>query len=164
MKNTRFLLLVVLICGLAVIGFKAAASAPQNQQKEVEAATAEFYSALGALFQGETKPMEEAWSHADDVTYMGPDGAYLVGWEAVSANWKKQAEKKLGGEVHPENTHINAGSDLAVVHCYEKGKNTNAEDGKPVDVSIRATSVFRKENGKWKMIGHHTDELAFLKK
>jgi hypothetical protein len=29
-------------------------------------------------------------------------------------------------------------------------------------VSIRATNLFRKESGAWKMIGHHTDLLPFL--
>jgi ketosteroid isomerase-like protein len=33
-----------------------------------------------------------------------------------------------------------------------------------VQVSIRATNLFRKENGAWKMIGHHTDLLPFLEK
>jgi ketosteroid isomerase-like protein len=38
----------------------------------------------------------------------------------------------------------------------------NVVDGKPQQVSIRATNTFRKENGQWKMIGHHTDLLPFL--
>jgi hypothetical protein len=29
-------------------------------------------------------------------------------------------------------------------------------------VSIRATNIFRKENGVWKMIGHHTDLLPYV--
>ena len=36
--------------------------------------------------------------------------------------------------------------------------------GNIVPVSIRATNIFRKENGAWKMIGHHTDLLPFLDK
>jgi ketosteroid isomerase-like protein len=43
------------------------------------------------------------------------------------------------------------------------GSNLDAE-GRPLQVSIRATNVFRKENGDWKMIGHHTDLLPFLNK
>ncbi len=31
----------------------------------------------------------------------------------------------------------------------------------PGAVSLRATNVFSKENGAWKMIGHHTDMLPF---
>jgi len=29
---------------------------------------------------------------------------------------------------------------------------------------IRSTTTFRKEGGQWKVVGHHTDPLAFLKK
>jgi ketosteroid isomerase-like protein len=43
------------------------------------------------------------------------------------------------------------------------GSNLNAQ-GEPMKVSIRATNIFRKENGQWKMIGHHTDLLPFLEK
>jgi ketosteroid isomerase-like protein len=32
----------------------------------------------------------------------------------------------------------------------------------PEKVSIRATNIYRKENGQWKMIGHHTDLLPYL--
>jgi ketosteroid isomerase-like protein len=53
--------------------------------------------------------------------------------------------------------------DLAFVSCYELGANHDAE-GAPEQVSIRATNVFRKESGTWKMIGHHTDLLPFLEK
>ena len=46
---------------------------------------------------------------------------------------------------------------------YEIGQNV-ATDCTPEKVTIRATNVFRKENGSWKMIGHHTDLLPFLEK
>jgi ketosteroid isomerase-like protein len=35
-------------------------------------------------------------------------------------------------------------------------------DGKEQKVMIRATNLFRKEGGDWKMIGHHTDLLPHL--
>ena len=55
------------------------------------------------------------------------------------------------------------GQDLAIVGCLEIGHNVDAE-GNPEKVEIRATNLFRKENGEWKMIGHHTDMLLFLTK
>ncbi len=129
--------------------------------KAVRMAAAEFYRALNAMFTGDVGPMKEVWSHADDVTYMGPAGGIHVGWDQVLADWEAQAALKLGGEVHPEELHINAGRDLAIVTNYEIGKNLNA-DGQTQNVKIRATNTFRNEGGKWKMIGHHTDLLPFL--
>ena len=31
-------------------------------------------------------------------------------------------------------------------------------------VKLRATSIFRKEAGLWKMVGHQTDKLPYLAK
>jgi ketosteroid isomerase-like protein len=53
------------------------------------------------------------------------------------------------------------GQDLSITQNYEKGENTD-QDGKVVPVLIRATNIFRKEMGEWKMISHHTDLLSFL--
>ncbi|MCP5005516.1 MAG: nuclear transport factor 2 family protein [Planctomycetes bacterium] len=134
-----------------------------NEEKAVSQAAKQFYVALNAMFTGDLDQMEEVWSHEDDVTYMGPAGGIQVGWDKVLANWESQAAMKLGGEVKPGDMHITVGRDLAVLHNYVKGKNIDAE-GKPRMVSIRATSLFRKEDGKWKMIGNHTDLLPFLEK
>lgn len=128
---------------------------------EIAKAAAGFYAALNALFEGELGPMVEVWSHADDVTYMGPDGGFQVGWKDVLADWERQAAMKLGGRVEPEGMRIAVSGDLAVTHNYEKGENVNT-GGKSGSVSIRATNLFRRENGAWQMIGHHVDTLPYL--
>jgi ketosteroid isomerase-like protein len=134
-----------------------------NDEQGVRDATAQFYSALNVMFTGDAGPMKEVWSHADDVTYMGPSGGLKQGWPAILAEWELQAAAKLGGEVQAEDVHVAVGHDLAVTSNWEKGQNIGA-DGKVEAVSIRATNVFRKEGGSWKMIGHHTDLLPFLVK
>ncbi len=44
-------------------------------------AVEEFYGALNAMFEGELAPVQALWSHADDVTYMGPGGGIEIGWK-----------------------------------------------------------------------------------
>jgi len=132
------------------------------EEKAVRKSVEQFYAALNAMFTGDLGAMKEVWSHAEDVTYMGPGGGFRIGWDQILADWETQAAMKLGGQVEPENMHITVGQELGVVQNYEKGENTNAE-GKPQQVSIRATNLFRKEDGKWKMIGHHTDLLPYVK-
>jgi ketosteroid isomerase-like protein len=155
--------------GLSCVVLALAGAAPsvddtttENDKRGVAQASAEFYTALNALFNGQVEPMIAAWSHADDVTYMGPAGGMQSGWNQVLANWQAQADKKLGGTIRPENLQITVGDNLAVVNCDEVGD--NELEGKPVNVNIRATTIFRKENGAWKVIGHHTDLLPFLEK
>jgi ketosteroid isomerase-like protein len=134
-----------------------------DETKAVEQVSNQFYTSLNALFTGDFTPMSEVWSHADDVTYMGPAGGFQRGWDEVRNIWEEQAALKLGGNVEPFDLQVTVNGDLAFTQCYEKGANFDAQ-GEPVNVSIRATNVFRKENGQWKVIAHHTDLLPFLEK
>jgi ketosteroid isomerase-like protein len=149
----------IFVVAAACVGTCRSSSA--DETKAVERASAQFYASLNAMFTGDAGPMLEVWSRADDVTYMGPGGGITLGWNDVRHAWESQAALKLGGKVEPYGTHVTVGGDLAFTQCVEKGSNLDAE-GHTVQVSIRATNLFRKENGEWKMIGHHTDLLPFL--
>lgn len=134
---------------------------PKQAAVGVLAATSGFYAALNKIFAGQTAPMESVWSHANDVTYMGPGGGYKVGWPAVRKDWAAQAKAIINGSVEPAEIRIKTSGNLAVVSNLEKG--TIVTGGKKQPVSIRATSIYRNEGGAWKMIGHHTDKMAPLK-
>ena len=124
----------------------------------LEDASKAFYSALNDLLGGDVEPMTELWSHADDVTYMSPFGELLVGWDAVRASWDAQADQRLGGRVEPEDLHQFSSDGLGFVVGFERG--AVEVDGKSTPVDIRATSMYRVEDGRWLMIGHHTDPLG----
>jgi ketosteroid isomerase-like protein len=132
----------------------------QYEKSAVESAVKGFYDALGFLFSGDDQPMQEVWSHKEDVVYMGPDGLYLIGWAAISDMWKNVAKMKLGGLVTPKNLHTVIGSDISILTCIEAG--TNQVKGKSESVDIRSSTVFRKENNVWMVIAHQTDLLTFM--
>lgn len=133
-----------------------------ESEKGVKEAAMQFYSALNTMFKGDVSTMIEVWSHAPDVTYLGPQGDILIGWEHVRKAWEEQATLKLGGQVDPEDMHITVGDKIGIAQNYERG--TSYVDGKPVTVAVRATNIFRLEEGKWKMISHHTDIIPSLEK
>ena len=165
MKRQIVTVAIVVMAVVSIVASLSESSAvvARKDTETVRRATAGFYSALNAMFTGELEPMKKVWSHKDDVTYMGPGGGFRHGWNAVLADWEAQAALKLGGSVAPKDMRITIGRDLAIVSNYEIGENLTA-DGKPQNVTIRATNLFRNEGGEWKMIGHHTDILPFLQK
>lgn len=124
----------------------------------LEQASQAFYEALNTMLAGDAGPMLEVWSHADDVTYMSPFGELLVGWEPVRESWEGQAAAHLGGRVAAEELRHVSSSDLGFAVGFERGSVEIAGVTTPVD--IRATSLYRREGGRWAMIGHHTDPLA----
>jgi ketosteroid isomerase-like protein len=160
MRNLSVIALAACVLSIGGIVPVRSAHSAQSDETAVRQAADDFYSALNAMFKGNVEPMNAVWSHADDVTYMGPDGKFTVGWDQVLTDWQSQAATKLGGQVQSEQIHVTVGQDLATVECREVGE--NIVDGKPTPVALRATNVFRKENGQWKMIGHHTDKLPFM--
>src|SRR5271170_7407645 len=111
---------------MAVMLIGGSVSGAENGTATVLAANARFYMALNKIFVGDLTPMKSVWSHADDVTYMGPTGEFERGWATVLKDWEGQAAMKLGGKVEPGEIHVLAGRDLAVVSDYEMGENTNA--------------------------------------
>ena len=123
------------------------AKAEEDSTASVKTAAMQFYEALNTMFTGEVGPMLQ--------------GGLYVGWENVRPQWEIQAAAKLGGTIKPEEMQIFVGQNLAVVQDFEMGENLNIE-GKTVQVSLRATNIFRKEDGQWKMISHQTDLLPGL--
>lgn len=131
-----------------------------TNEQAVAAAIDDFYTALNVLFTGDGQPMKDAWSHAADVTYMGPDGLYLIGWEDIEKMWNSVAAMKLGGRVNPQKLHAVIGTDMALITCVEVGE--NAVDGKVEVVSIRSSTGLHKMDGVWKVVAHQTDLLGYM--
>jgi uncharacterized protein (TIGR02246 family) len=132
------------------------AKGPSADEKAVRAAVDQWFVVLNAMFAGDPKPFADLYSHVDDVTYMGAEGTYRIGWKATYDDWKKQARKSLGGKVHGTKIQIVVDGTMATATHYSKGTVRTSEN-KRIDQQVRETSVFRKENGKWKMIGHQAD-------
>lgn len=126
----------------------------------VREATDTFYSALQAMFRGDSAPMKAAWWHDADTSYMGPGGDYVIGWDDISKEWDRQAALKLGGSVSPTRLHVVIGDDLAAINCIEVG--SNEVDGKKTTVSIRSSTLFRRKGDVWKTIAHQTDMLGYV--
>ena len=108
----------------------------------------QFYAAHNAIFEGNLAPMEEVWSHSDDVTYMSPIGGILVGWDATRDSWRKQADLKLHGHVYPIDMKVVEGLDMGFCTNYIVGTNF-VKDGKEIHPNIRATTIYRKKDGEW---------------
>ena len=149
-----------LLCISVLAGSSCKTYGATSGTTSAEDAIITFHDALNVLFKGDAKPMKMLWSHADDTAYMGPMGGFDQGWDAISSLWDKQAKLKLGGKVVAENIHIVVGPSLAIAHYMEQG--ANIVDGQEQAVSLRTTTTLRKEDGDWKVIGHHTDTLPYL--
>jgi ketosteroid isomerase-like protein len=126
-------------------------------EADVRAACASFYEAVNEVLSGNPAPMLHHWSHADDVSYCDTRGEVQRGWPAVEAYWKQAAAGNVfapvqlhaGGRI----AHVLLSGDLA---CVVVGEEVRRE-GESGAMHARATNVYRREGGMWRMVHRHAD-------
>jgi len=116
------------------------------------------HAALTQQSQGYPQPLLDLWSRRDDVTVMAAVGGYQVGFEAVSKllTWASTAQKFEGWSA--ENLAKWAGPELAM--SVELERYALHVDGEDKGITLRATQVYRRENGEWRIIHRHGDILT----
>jgi len=126
-----------------------------------DAEAAEFldrcHRALRQHTSGNPRPYLELWSDADDVSLMGGVGGHQVGLEQVTA-LLTAAAKTLNYETWDAENLV-TGFDETLGFTVELERLTRHVDGQEEEMSLRATSIYRRENGAWKVIHRHGDSL-----
>ena len=129
--------------------------------RKTDAEAAEFvercHRALRQHTSGNPRPFLDLWSDAADVSLMGGVGGHQVGLEQVT-ELLTAAAKTLNYETwDAENLVTGFGETLGFT--VELEKLTRHVDGKFEEMSLRATSIYRREDGAWKVIHRHGDSL-----
>ncbi|MEI6879358.1 MAG: nuclear transport factor 2 family protein [Planctomycetota bacterium] len=131
----------------------------------LRSANAKFYSSINTMLTtGNTDSFSDVWSHRDSASNFGPSGARQVGWEEIDAQFKREGAMKMGGNITCEDMVVVLDNDgnNGYVTCVEVGNNMTI-DGKTTQVRFRSTNIYQMENGKWKLVHHHTDVAPVLK-
>jgi ketosteroid isomerase-like protein len=113
--------------------------------------------ALGDLVEGRPEPFKALWSHADDVVIMGAFGGHECGWEQVSARLDWAAVGIKATDRTSENVVTVVRDDLA--YTVDLEHMTRHADGRAQPRTLRCTQAYRRENGEWKVVLRHADEL-----
>ena len=106
---------------------------------------------------GNPEPYLELWSDAPDVSLMGGVGGHQVGLDQVR-ELLTAAAKTLNYETW-EAENLAAGFDETLGFTVEIERLTRHLGGEMEEMSLRATSVYRRENGAWRVIHRHGDGL-----
>jgi ketosteroid isomerase-like protein len=128
--------------------------------KDFEALVRAYHRALGEFFKGNYKPIEEIFSHESDVTLANPYGSMSHGWESVAITIEQTASRYKNGTIRIENVEMLVTPELALLVDFER---VNAQVDGREDMSVilhRVTSIFRQENGVWRLVHRHADPLV----
>lgn len=126
-----------------------------STENEVREASAQFYAALNSMVNGDAGPLADIWSHSKDVTTMHPIGGREVGWDEVKGSWEQVAAIATDGQVEMTDQLIRVSDGMAYEEGIERGHAMMA--GERVSIEQRATNIYRREGGSWKIVHHHAD-------
>jgi ketosteroid isomerase-like protein len=121
----------------------------------------QYQLAVGEVLKGNPEPAKKLWSHQEDVTLANPFGPPVRGWEQAAARMERAASQYRDGEIVGfETVAKHATPELAYTVEVERyrAKVGGREDISPV--ALRVTSVFRPEDGTWKVVHRHADPIT----
>ncbi len=122
----------------------------------LEATMDAYRDAETALHNGDAAPRKAMWARTGPVTLFGA-ALSASGWEEIEPIFD-QLEARFSNCTSCEHEVIAAGAsgDLAYIVAFEH--TTASVSGSPsLPYTLRATTVFRREDGEWKVVHRHAD-------
>ncbi len=135
---------------------------------DLEQVLAQWHSGSDEYLKGTPEPIWEMFSHREDVTLANPLGPAVGaigpvahGWDEVAKTAGHAASQVRDGEViEIEIVEKYVTAELAYVVQIERVK---AKVGGSADITpftLRATMIFRPEEGTWKIVHRHADSIT----
>lgn len=116
------------------------------------------------ITRGNPAAYKSLWSRRDDVTLANPFGPPVRGWDEVSARLNLAASNYRDGQDYEfENISMVITAELAYTVEIERVSTRVGASEELSPIAIRATTVFRRENGTWKVTHRHGDPITSMR-
>ena len=159
----RIPLLVLLVCTLSGYANAQVRQDATTADASFRAFLTEWEKAQSRFLNGDPALWKQHASHRDDVTILGGFGGFgEKGWNAVGAryDWASSQYKGSGATVKVEYLNIGVNGDLGYTVAIERQDGVRVGDQQtPTRRALRATQIFRREDGAWKLVHRHGDPL-----
>lgn len=109
---------------------------------------------------GDPGPAKLLFSRRDDVTLANPWGPAITGWADVSGTLEAAAARFRKGQLAATDVVSRfVSDDLACYHEIERGAAMLGGRTEPELFALRVTSIYRREDGKWRIVLRHADPI-----
>src|SRR5215210_1601367 len=121
----------------------------------------QYHLALGEFMKGNPEPAKRLFSNREDVTLANPFGPVARGWEQVAQTMTSAASHYRDGDATSfENVAKYVTPELAYVVQLERLKAKVGGSEEVTQYALRATMIFRPEDGTWKVVHRHADPIT----
>jgi hypothetical protein len=101
--------------------------------EDVDELIERYHLALDEFMKGNPEPVKELFSHRGDATLTNPQGSAARGWKQVGEVTERAASTRRDGRF--------VGFEIT-------------------PYTLRATMIFRPEDGEWKVVHRHADQIT----
>ncbi len=120
-----------------------------------------YHLAVGEVAKGNPEPVKMMSSHREDVTLANPLGPPVRGWEQVAAATERAASQVREGEIVGfEIVAKYVTPDLAYLVEIQRARAKLGGRQDIVPIALRVTTIFRPEDGTWKVVHRHADTIT----
>ncbi len=118
--------------------------------------------ALTAVANGDSEPMKSLCSQSDAISQCGIWGGVEHGWAEVSDRWDWVAAQFVPGPgvVTSNTVFLSAAGEMAYGVFIERWWGQFTSRSEPSEFMVRATLIFRREDGAWKAVHRHGDNAV----
>ena len=124
---------------------------------DLDQAIDQYHVALGNFVEGSHEPLWAMYSRREDAFLCNPFVPFARGPKQVEEALKVAASHWAGGEADFESMVKYETAELAYLIEQERFRATL--DGTERSGALRVTSIFRREDGAWKVVHRHADPI-----
>jgi ketosteroid isomerase-like protein len=120
-----------------------------------------YQRALDEFLKGDPKPVQALFSHREDASLANPYGPPVRGWDSIVKTTEHAASLRRDGRAIGFDILVKyVTAELAYVVQIEhlEAKVGGREEITPY--ALRATMIFRPEDGTWKVVHRHADPIT----
>ena len=118
------------------------------------------HAAGGEYVSGNPEPLGRVVAQHLPGTFFSPSGDVTVGTHEVWARYERDASRfAIGSENTFQALDSAAGDDIAYWVGFQRSQANVRGEELPVPFNLRVTEIYRRENGKWKLVHRHADPL-----
>ncbi len=122
---------------------------------------AHYQRALEEFVKGNPEPLKMMYSHREEITLANPFGPPVRGWEQAAVTMERAAMHYRDGEIVGfENVAKCVTPELAYIVELERYQAKLGGREEIVPFALRVTTIFRPEDGTWKVVHRHADPIT----
>lgn len=127
-----------------------------SDEQSVREANNRFYMAMNAL---DIEEMDEVWADDERAICVHPGREAIIGYERIRESWVAIFSASDSISIAAGQERVQLSNDVAWVACVET-ISLMIEEGLAA-AAAHATNVFRRTNGRWRMVLHHASPIPF---